>query len=666
MRHIVILFLTLLCHCHASPQAADSLQPSQQKLILITRTLDSLPYFIQAGLTFLSIPECGVSDHGNYFIPHNKFSFSKNSLTLNGEKKQEYILLKGYQMQVAWFYEQKKYKNTRECLFRELDIEIRNGFINEELHSTRMGLNNIFFLTGDFSAAMKISTEGLIKAERIHDYERMAHYNNVLGCVMMKLKNFENAGKYFSEELRLGKLINSQNLMAHAYMNLADLSIAENKNKEAISNINNALSIYKNRRESEFNTIEPEFNKITYAHNKLSEIYKAMDQTDSSLKYILLTIDYIENNDGNNAYDKANYYVNAGDIYNRLQKPDSALIYLRKGLKIADSIEHREYLRNAYEQLSISYALEKRFDSAYAYQQKFSKLKDSIQNENSERDILQKEADLKVEREKRIQESELSRQRLWRNIIIGSLVFAILITIMLYNRRRIKQKMFYQQQLNKQQAEMMNTVIATQDKERKRIAEDLHDSLGSILSAAKLKLSTLEENISSNGNGQTKNFDDTMNLIDEAVNEMRNISHNLLPASLLRLGLVAGLQNLFDKISAKSGLQINFNTHGFKERLDESTEVSIYRIILEAVNNVIKHAKAKNVTVQLMQYDNYINILVEDDGVGFFKDDQQVQGIGLNNIFSRVDHMKGKIDIDTKPKAGTVINIDIPYQKNIT
>lgn len=222
--------------------------------------------------------------------------------------------------------------------------------------------------------------------------------------------------------------------------------------------------------------------------------------------------------------------------------------------------------------------------------------------------------------------------------------------------------MVYQQQLNKQQNEMLNAVIATQDQERKRIAEDLHDSIGSLLSAAKLKLSAIAETAPVNYNGQAKNYDDTMNLLDEAVNEMRNISHNLLPASLLRLGLVAGLQNLFDKISSRTNLQINFNIYGFKERMDDTTEVSIYRIILEAINNVIKHARASTVTVQLMQYENYINILVEDDGIGFDGGNNlQTHGIGLNNILSRVDHMKGKVDIDTKPNAGTVINIDIPY-----
>jgi signal transduction histidine kinase len=224
--------------------------------------------------------------------------------------------------------------------------------------------------------------------------------------------------------------------------------------------------------------------------------------------------------------------------------------------------------------------------------------------------------------------------------------------------------MLYQKELNKQQNKLMNTVIAVQDKERKRIAEDLHDSLGSILSAAKLKLSTVAE--TKNDNGQQANYEETMNLLDEAVNEMRSISHNLLPASLLRLGLVAGLQNLFDKIFSRSGLQISFITHGFKKRIDENVEVSIYRIVLEAINNIVKHAQAKNVAVQLLQYETYINVLIEDDGVGFDKSVvSKEQGIGLNNIFSRVDYMKGSVDIDTRPKAGTVINIDIPYVQTI-
>lgn len=657
MKHFLTLFLLLLCHC-VSPAQTDSLQPSQQEIAFVTKLVDSLPYFIQAGQAVLPRnPECQVLGHNNYVIAHNMFSFWEKVLELNDHKKKAYVLMYAYERLSTAYFGRQDYAKSGQLLVKALDIAIRNDFALNELHSLRVSLNNIYFLTGDFEAATKMSTEGLIKAEKLNDLERMAHFNNVLGCVMMKLKKFDVAKKYFSEEFKIGGQTGDKTIEVHALMNLADHAIAVNSHDEAISYINAALPIYKKYKPLELA-------KQLYAYHKLSEVYKTVNNIDSSLKYCLLTIDSVEKRVVGNVYDRASYYVNAGDIYNRIKQPKNALKYLRTGLKWADSIKHREILRDVYEQFSVTYALIRNFDSAYAYQQKFSSLKDSILNENSERDILQKEADLKVEREKRIQEAELSRQRIWRNVIIAGLVFAILVTIMLYNRRRIRQKMFYQQQLNRQQNEMMNAVIATQDKERKRIAEDLHDSLGSILSAAKLKLSSLEEAVSSNGNKQTTDLDDTMRLLDEAVNEMRNISHNLLPASLLRLGLAAGLQNLFDKITAKSGLQITFTTYGFKERLDEATEVSIYRIILEAINNVIKHAKANNVTVQLMQHEDYTNILIEDDGIGFDKESiLQGRGIGLNNIYSRVDHMKGKVDLDTKPKAGTVINIDIPYQK---
>jgi signal transduction histidine kinase len=103
-----------------------------------------------------------------------------------------------------------------------------------------------------------------------------------------------------------------------------------------------------------------------------------------------------------------------------------------------------------------------------------------------------------------------------------------------------------------------------------------------------------------------------------------------------------------DKISSRSGLRISFIAHGFKKRIDENIEVSIYRIVLEAINNIVKHAQAKNVIVQLTQYDTYINVLIEDDGIGFDKNlVLKEHGIGLNNIFSRVDYMKGTVDIDT-------------------
>jgi two-component system NarL family sensor kinase len=136
-----------------------------------------------------------------------------------------------------------------------------------------------------------------------------------------------------------------------------------------------------------------------------------------------------------------------------------------------------------------------------------------------------------------------------------------------------------------------------------------------------------------------------------------------MPATLLKLGLTAALQNLFDKISA-TGMHISFTAHGIIERLAEGLEISIYRIVLELVNNIVKHAKANEVTVQLIKYPSYINITVEDNGRGFIhmQTATGTKGMGLSSISSRIEYLKGTIDIDSGIGTGTTVIIDIPLE----
>ena len=521
---------------------------------------------------------------------------------------------------------------------------------------------NICFFLANYPYALELSMQGLSLAEKSGDKLQAGVFHNLMGYIYNKQGSRAEAHKQYSIYLSIAKNLHDSSRIAHAYREWSDVFVDGHQPDTALSYLMKAYAIYKELESiitSPGNSL-PNYrvaNLITVY--KISQVYKIKKDYESALRYALKSVLYPE---VPNRYELAAYYINLGDVYQKLNKPKQALENLQQGLSIAKEIQHNEDIRDAYYNLSEFYKEEKQFDSAYYYYNNYVSLKDSIVNERTRQNIafMQSKFDAEKKDEQiKTQQAQLKQQSLLRNIIIGSSFFLLIIFALFYNWYRLKQKNKFQQQLNKQQNEMMNTVIAVQDKERKRIAEDLHDSLGSILSAAKLKLSAVAD--SENGNGR-HNYDDTMKLLDEAVNEMRNISHNLLPASLLRLGLVAGLQNLIDKITSKADLRITFISYGFKERLNENIEVSIYRIILESFNNIVKHAKAKNVTVQLMQYDNYINILIEDDGIGFENnDDIRRDGIGLNNIFSRVDSMKGKVDIDTRPKAGTVINIDIPY-----
>jgi len=580
--------------------------------------------------------------------------YAYRAVYLAEKLKNPFALGLGYRSMSVVFYLQKMYDSAIFYSRKGLDISVSNELYSHE-HLFRVDMNNIYFLQGNYSGAMVVSTEGLVTSEKIRDSGRIAHYNNVLGCIMLKLENYEQSGRYFSAELRMAQLTGDKRVEAHALLNLADLSIAEKKMDKAIGFIKRALHVYQTH-------LPLDTARQVYTYNKLAEAYKQMHRDTTALGYSLKAVGLTNPPIGND-YDIAAYYINTGDIYNRMHKPDSALYYLRRGLSIAKIIKHREILRDGYEQLSFSFAMRKEYDSAYIYQRSFSGLKDSLLSETSQRDILQRDADLQIERQRSIQKAELSRQQLWRNIIIAVSIFLIVLVVMLYNRRRIKQKMIYQRVLNQQQNEMFNLTSSVQDKERKRIAEDIHDGLGSVLSAAKLKLSSLEDDNRIFTDDQREKYQATLSLLDEAAIELRNISHNIMPATLSKLGLVAAIKNVIDNISSHSGPELLFETHGFDERLEESEEISIYRIVLELLNNIVKHAQAGKAVVQLIKYPGYINITVEDNGVGFdyMKTRDQSKGIGLGNIKSRVNYLNGTLDVDSMPGRGTVTIIDIPY-----
>ena len=637
---------------------------SQVRSIAFFRSkLDSLNGFIANDKLNLSGDGCHLPGHKEYFLARETFYFSTNALKAGEEKKDAYARIYHLIELSTAAYFKKDYLNSTLELEEALDIALEKNMEFEELHKIRPAMNNIFFLAGDYTNAMKMSSDGLTTAENIRDTNRIIHFSNVIGYIHMQQKNFEQAHQYFANELVLSRAMKDRpEDEAHALYNRADLFTATQQYDSAIIFLERARQVYRdNTYRKRLNPVERE----AFIANKMAVAYKLKNDLAHALEFALIATGTAHTTAGMNAYDEASYHINAADIYNRLHKPDSAVLYGRSGIAIARRIIHREYIRDASEQLSLAFAEKKIYDSAYGYHSLFALLKDSIANESNQQEILQREANLKIRQQKELQQAALEKQKLWRNIIIGIAIFAIITILFLYNRYRLRQKNRYQQQLNRQQNELFNAIAVTQDQERKRIAEDIHDSLGSILSAAKLKLSALKESQTTLSGEQVEKYQVTMQLLDEASTELRNISHNIMPATLSKLGLVAALRNLIGTISSHSGMQIDFSTHDFTDRLDEKTEMSIYRVVLELINNSVKHAGATKMTVQLIRYPDYINLTVEDNGRGFdYENEIQLKkGIGLGNISSRVNYLSGKINVDTAPGRGTSVIIDIPYTR---
>ena len=149
--------------------------------------------------------------------------------------------------------------------------------------------------------------------------------------------------------------------------------------------------------------------------------------------------------------------------------------------------------------------------------------------------------------------------------------------------------------------------------------------------------------------------------LDSAIAEMRRLAHNMMPESLLKFGLIQAIQDYCESINESKILQLTFKDFGINKRLENDTEIILYRVIQELVNNAIKHAQAENIMIQLVKNDNHITLTVEDDGKGFdVKTLEKIKSFGLNNIQSRVDYLKGNLEIDSKQNIGTSFYITIP------
>jgi signal transduction histidine kinase/predicted ATPase len=210
-----------------------------------------------------------------------------------------------------------------------------------------------------------------------------------------------------------------------------------------------------------------------------------------------------------------------------------------------------------------------------------------------------------------------------------------------------------------QKAAHVNALMQAQYSERKRIASDLHDSLGSLLSSVRLRFNGLQYEYCQRVPERAQGFEDSLILLDEAIEELRRISHNMVPVSLNRFGLKSALETFVAPVVASGTLTVDLQILGLDVRLSEELEVRIYRICQELVHNVIKHSQATKMRIQVILHRDSLNLVVEDDGIGLNKDGL-ARGFGFSTIQSNVDVFKGTFEIESQPGRGCLVVIDLP------
>ena len=251
-----------------------------------------------------------------------------------------------------------------------------------------------------------------------------------------------------------------------------------------------------------------------------------------------------------------------------------------------------------------------------------------------------------------------------RNMMIGSIALVMLISLALgysyYRRKQLRQESAFKSALLREQEEATHAILDAEENERRRIAAELHDGVGQMMSVVKMNLSAIEPGLAFTSGEQQLAFDKLIRMVDESCREVRYVSHQMMPNALLKAGLASAVKDFLDKIDSRL-IQVNLHAEGLHEPLEKNTEAVLYRIIQECVNNVLKHAVATRLNISLIRDNEGLSIMIEDNGKGFtIENGQSAEGIGMSNMRSRVQYLRGSLDIDSKPGAGTVIAIHVP------
>jgi signal transduction histidine kinase len=253
-------------------------------------------------------------------------------------------------------------------------------------------------------------------------------------------------------------------------------------------------------------------------------------------------------------------------------------------------------------------------------------------------------------------------------IVIGTSIMLfmamfIVVFVMYYQRKQIEQQIRVKDMEAEFQRKLLEVSMASTEAERRRIAQDLHDDIGALLSVTKLTFNALHSQLGSKEQAE-RLAQQVREAIDETISHVRRISRELVPTTLERFGLAAAIQEFAAKSNLQHGLKITFDCHGDEDlRFEPRAELMLYRVVQELINNALKHSKGRNVHIQIELPPRKFCLVVEDDGQGFDFADVRLRpspGLGLDSIEGRLRIINGKMDYQTSLNKGCRVVITLP------
>jgi len=528
------------------------------------------------------------------------------------------------------------------------------------------GLGINYRRLADYDSAVYYFLEYIKLSEKLKDQEGLGKGYVNLGIAYYELKDFNLAKFYLKESIKINEKLNALRFLSLANNNLGSVAMDENNLAEALYYYN--LSLEQCQKANY--TIG-----IANAHNNLGNIYEKKKEYDKALEYyktakkIYEKVNYI---DGFIASFKNIALISErrGDYDNALKMYDSCLV-LAKNSNLPTRII--EILYNMHK----TYELTGNYKEAYRIQINQVILEDSIFNVMKEETISRlqikydKEKDLArimvLENENLSKSLDLRRRTNQRNIyfLTGTgTILIILFVFLFYQNKARKDKIIAQQKIRQLEDEKKllaaRSIVDGQEEERKRIANELHDGLGVLLSTAKIQFSAIKDK---NPENQPL-IDKATKLIEQAAGDVRKISHNMMPGLLTRFGLFEAVEDLFENLNDGDAMSAELRFNGAPCRLAENQEIMLYRIVQEMVNNSLKHAEASKVFLGFDVMAKMLKVNYSDNGKGFDPEKIRIsKSLGLTSIHSRVKFLGGELAIDAHPGLGVKYSFEIPITK---